>query len=318
LIHHIVSPHIVPGPDPRQDEYLQSLDTAVAAQMRAILHHKAFQSLEAVWRGLQFLISGVETSEDLQIFVCDVAKSELLQAIASGSGRLEDSVLFERLVTEREEEPWSVWVSGETFGGTEQDLILLGSLGAAAAQSGGPLLASATPGLLGCEVWSERDAQNDAVSQAWQLLRSSPVAPWIGVAAPRFLLRLPYGAATDPIDAFAFEELADPSSEHESFLWGASALACATLIATSFVESSWEMTLGDHLELVDLPAATFTVDGEPHLKPCAEVNVPQRVGESMLALGVMPLMSFKNRNAVRLLRFQSMATPEGALRGPWS
>ena len=135
---------------------------------------------------------------------------------------------------------------------------------------------------------------------------------------PRFLLRLPYGPATDPIDAFAFAELDHPSADHESFLWGSPAIACATLIANSFVENGWSMTLGDHLEIGDLPAATFSVDGENQLKPCAEVNFPERFAEAILESGVMPLMSFRNRNAMRLLRFQSIAEPLRSLSGPWT
>lgn len=104
LINAIVAPHIVPGPDPRQDEYIHSLDAAVSAQMRAILHDDAFQSLEAIWRSLHFLITTVETSEELQIFLWDATEAELRQAVGTESGRLEDSVLFDRLVTQREEE----------------------------------------------------------------------------------------------------------------------------------------------------------------------------------------------------------------------
>jgi type VI secretion system protein ImpC len=90
------------------------------------------------------------------------------------------------------------------------------------------------------------------------------------------------------------------------------------MIATSFLENQWEMSLGDHLEIADLPAVIFTVEGETQLKPCAEAYLHERLAESFLARGVMPLASFKNRNAARLLRFQSIAEPPRTLAGPWS
>ena len=60
---------------------------------------------------------------------------------------------------------------------------------------------------------------------------------------------------------------------------------------------------------------TLASSGESQLKPCAEVNLTQAAGESILNRGVMPLMSFKHRNAVRLLRFQSIADPPAPLSG---
>ena len=42
---------------------------------------------------------------------------------------------------------------------------------------------------------------------AWQALRRSAEAEWVGLALPRFLLRLPYGPDTDSTEAFGFEEM---------------------------------------------------------------------------------------------------------------
>ena len=324
LIDGIVAPYVLPSADPRQAEYVESIDAAVAGQLRGILHHESFQSLEATWRGLYFLVSQVATCEDLKVYILDVTKAELQQAGESDSGRLEDSLLFKRLVDQREQEPWSVLVSEASFGKQVEDLLLLSRLGAVAAQSGAPVLASADPGLLGCKAWTDEidppkaTAEPDADSENWQTLRSSPVASWIGLSGPRFLLRMPYGAATDSIESFTFEEIQDPQSEHEALLWGAPSLLSATLIATSFLENQWAMSLGDNLELDDFPTVIFDDDGEKQLKACAEVYLSERIAESFLDCGVMPLLSYKNRNAIRLLRFQSIADPLRSLSGPWS
>jgi type VI secretion system protein ImpC len=45
-------------------------------------------------------------------------------------------------------------------------------------------------------------AQEDA--QRWQALRHSSAAPWLGLALPRLLMRLPYGPDTDAVDGFDF------------------------------------------------------------------------------------------------------------------
>jgi type VI secretion system protein ImpC len=72
------------------------------------------------------------------------------------------------------------------------------------------------------------------------------------------------------------------------------------------------------LEVDDLPAHSFRLDGEAHLQPCAEVFMPERVSTALIGLGLMPLVSARDRNSARLARFQSLADPPASLVGPWS
>ena len=43
----------------------------------------------------------------------------------------------------------------------------------------------------------------------------------------------------------------------------------------------------------------------------------EETAEALLDYGIMPLVSFKDRDMVRILRFQSIADPPAALSGPW-
>jgi type VI secretion system protein ImpC len=130
------------------------------------------------------------------------------------------------------------------------------------------------------------------------------------------LARLPFGKSCEPIEAFAFEELSR-NREHDAYLWANGAPACALLIGRAFMARGWEMELGDELEIDDLPAHVFQDDGERTLQPCAEAALNDRAGEAMLEAGVMPLLSYKSRNAVRAMRFHSIAKPAHPLHGPW-
>ena len=127
------------------------------------------------------------------------------------------------------------------------------------------------------------------------------------------LLRQPYGARTDAIDAFAFEELAG-TNDHDGYLWGNPALACAELIGRSLIDESNDAEGPEiALDVTDLPAHVRDVEGERELKPCAEHLLSLRLGEEILKRGLMPVLSFRDRNAVRLLRLQSIADPPAAL-----
>ena len=327
VVRGIIAPYVVAAADPRQGELVASLDEAIGGQMRAVLHHPSFQALEAAWRSVEQLVTGVETGAEIQIFLLDASRPELEADLAAAGADLEQSQLH-RLLVERGAalpgaEPWTLIVGAYAFGPAPGELALLAALGAIASRAGGPFLAAATPEVLGCRSlaatpeprdWSAPDTDSAA---RWAALRASPWARWIGLAAPRVLLRLPYGARTDPTQRFAFEELA-AGRDHDAYLWGNPAFTCAALLAQSFREAGWAMRPGDHLERGDLPAHTWHEGGEPRLEPCAEALLTERALEAMLGRGVMPLMSFPGRNAVKLARFQSLADPPAALAGSWS
>jgi predicted component of type VI protein secretion system len=68
-------------------------------------------------------------------------------------------------------------------------------------------------------------------------------------------------------------------------------------------------------DITGLPAFVSTVDDEPRLQPCAELCLTERAVEAILARGIMPLVGFKDRDAARLVRLQSIADSPTALGG---
>lgn len=96
---------------------------------------------------------------------------------------------------------------------------------------------------------------------------------------------------------------------------GCCSLAVAHLIGRAFNAAGWDFEPGDVREIGDLPACTFQRDGETVLQPCAETLLGERAGQALLDAGLMPLMSHKHRNAVTVMRLQSVAQPAGPLAG---
>jgi predicted component of type VI protein secretion system len=149
----------------------------------------------------------------------------------------------------------------------------------------------------------------------WQALRTSPMAPWIGLVLPRVLMRLPYGSATDRISAFNFEEM-DTAREHGHYLWGGGAPALALLAGQAFQQQGRDLQLAGHRDLEDLPSHVYTTaDGERQQQPAAELLMSEEAGQALLDRGLMPLLSWRQRNAATLLRWQSIASPPQPLQG---
>ncbi len=317
LIHQIVSPHIVKA-DPRIDEYTASVDAAISHQMGAVLHHRDFQALEAVWTGIWELVTGLETDNGFELCLLDVSKKELQDDLEAHKESLTGSGLYGQWVDKAagapDGRPWSVIAGCYTFDHNEDDMALLAGLGLLASHAQAPFLADAAPSLAGCPSFDKAPDPAEWTGEAplWDELRKSPAAPWIGLACPRVLMRTPYGKSTEEIDAFEFEELSD-LPDHGHFLWGSAALACVRLMGTAFQEQGWGMRLEGHLDLEDLPAYTLIVKGEKQLKPCAEAFLSERAGDELSRRGLIALMSFRHQNGVRVRNIQSIADPPAAL-----
>jgi predicted component of type VI protein secretion system len=306
LIENAVRPHIVAGRSAEQDVLLDSVAQAEADQLRKVLHSPPFQNLEAAWRSVARLVNAAEEGGPT-ILLLDVSEEEVRNDLAR-AGSPERSGLF-RLIVESEtagaEAPWSLLVGDLGFGADAADVECLSALGALAQEAGAPFLAAARPSLFGCPGFDRRVdptawAPSAEDAARWQVFRKTSAAQWIGLAGPRILMRLPYGELTDPVDDDPPFEEVGRDWNHECYLWGNPAFACATLVLA-----------GRELDLDDLPAHFH----ERAMQPAAEALIGERAAERMLSHGPMPWMSYKDRPAARLLRFQSVADPATSLPG---
>lgn len=320
----IVRPHLAPEEDADLPRLREAVDEARARELRAILRDPSFREVEASWRSLDLLVRRAE-DESIRIFFLDASREALLGDLASRT-QLSDSVLYRRLVTETVDtpgaEPWGAVLGLYTFGPTIADAALLARIAKVAQAAGAPFLAGARPELVGCasiaEVpdpsgWGRPD---DSGSLVWEELRSLPEAAWVALALPRLLLRLPYGRTTDPIDTFPFEEMPG-TPEHEAYLWGNGALACALVLAGAFEQNGWDLRPETAAEIPGLPTHVFKDGLETRVTPPSEVVLTVRAAERILETGFVPVLSLKGSESVRVARLQPIATPAGALAGRW-
>lgn len=322
FIRQTVAPHVSPAGAPWQQGALAAVDIELAARLRAILHHPDFQALEAAWRGVDFLVRRIEAAEEIGVLVLDVSAAELEVNLAATEPAKPPELL--RLLRDRR---ISLFVGNFLFGQSPADLRTLSGLARTAADLEAPFLGTASPRLVGCDSFGRHPDPDDWKSDlapeteaAYQELRKTAQANCVGLAAPRFLLRQPYGESGDAIESFPFEELpGEPGHEH--FLWGHPGIACACLLAEASpdqdMEEGGEPDLPTSGEVGDLPAHKFTEDGETVIKPYAEAWLTERASDRMIARGIIPLFSRKDYNSIRIPGFFSVALPPGPLPVRW-
>jgi type VI secretion system protein ImpC len=311
FVESVVAPHTVPAENPELPRLRALVDAEAGARLRALLHHSKFQALEAAWRAVFHLVRAIETSSQLKLYLLDVSKAELA-ADLSAADDLRESHVWRILVKDAAGtvgDAWSVVAGNYSFARTVGDAEMLGRLARIMSFARAPFLGEADPGNSGTET--------EEAARHWERLRRLPEACWIGLAMPRFLLRLPYGKKTDPVESFDFEEMPGAPS-HQEYLWGNPAFACVQLMAEAFAHDGWEMRPGAYAEIDRLPVHIYAAEGEKHAKPCAEVLLTERDIDWILDQGYMALASIRDRDAVRLVRFQSIAKPLARLAGRWS
>jgi type VI secretion system protein ImpC len=310
FVERVVAPHTVPAENPELPRLRALVDAEAGARMRALLHHSAFQALEAAWRATFRLVRAIETGSQLKVYLLSVSQAELAADLSSADD-LRESQAWRILVDETtgsRGEPWSVAAGNYSFARTVGDAQMLGRLAEIMSIAGAPFLGEADPGSGGTE--PEEGARQ------WERLREMPEASWIGLAMPRFLLRLPYGKKTDRLESFDFEEMPGAPS-HQDYLWGNPAFACVQLLAEAFSMDGWDMQHGTSSEIDGLPVHVYEAEGEQEAKPCAEVLLTERDIEWILEQGYMALASIRGQDSVRLVRFQSIAKPPARLSGRW-
>ena len=305
----IVAPHVQPNPSRGDTERAREIEDTAQLAMRMILHHPQFQELEANWRAVEFLLHRLEIGAAVELYLIDLPKPELYANPGALARLLED------------DEEWAVIAGLYTFAAQPEDLGVLSAVAKVAADAGAPFLSSISPRILGCESFASTPDPDDwnaavppEVEDAWNSLRLQPEAEWMGLLLPRFLLRDAYTKAS--VESFRFEEMTTPPDPAD-FLWGNPAIAGVYLLAESFQEDGWNIRLRD-AQIPGLPLHTYEHDGETHMTPCAECWMSERAAGKFLNRGIMPLASMKHKDAIRLIRLQSIASPAAPLAGRWT
>ncbi len=303
---------------------IAEIDKRLSDQVNLILHHADFQKLEGSWRGLHHLVNNTETDEMLKIRVLNISKKEVHKTLKKFKGTAWDQSPLFKKIYEHEYgqfggEPFGCMVGDYEFDHTPPDVEFLNGMAQISAAAHMPFIAAAAPKLMNMDSWQELADPRDLTKifqtpeyAPWRSLRESEDSRYIGLTMPRFLSRLPYGATTDPVEEFDFEEDVE-NAAHDHYTWANSAYAMAVNINQSFKLYGWCSRIrgiesGGAVE--GLPAHTFpTDDGGVDMKCPTEIAISDRREAELAKNGFMPLLHKKNSDFAAFIGAQSLQKP---------
>lgn len=297
LVREVVSPFVLPATDPQQGALIAAVDAALSDLMRAVLHHPELQNIEALWRGVDFLLRRLETGPDLIVHLIDISAEEFA-ADLSRTDELSETGLYQLLVKRQAELAdggYALILGTYELDTAAAHAELLGRAAQIAAQAQAPFVAGLS--LDAAKLFAQPDAALDQASAlAWQGLRNLPAASYLALIAPRFMLRLPYGKRSDPIERFAFEEF-DAAEGAASLLWGHPALLVATLLASpDALENGPSDLLVDDLSVHH----SVDADGDPIALPCTQRLITTDAATTLAQRGVMAAVAHKGQPELRV------------------
>jgi type VI secretion system protein ImpC len=302
---------------------IAQIDHLLSIQVNEIVHNAEFQKLESSWRGLKYLLSQSETGEQLKIKVLNVSKKDLLRDLQRAP-EFDQSALFKKVY---EEEfgvfggtPFGALVGDYYFDKSGQDIELLEKISSVAAAAHAPFISAASHEMFNLESFTQLDQPRDLAKvfdtteyAKWKAFRQTEDSRYVALAAPRMLLREPYGSRTVPVETFNYEENVD-GSEHEQYLWGNAAYAMASRVTSAFAESGWcAMIRGVESGglVTGLPVHNFSTDaGETVMKCPTETSVTDRREKELADLGFVPLVHQKGTPNAAFFSVQSAQKPK--------
>lgn len=319
LVQKVVKPHLIKTDEKEQGKLIAAVDEAISGLMRQVLHHPQFKALESAWRGLFFLVRNIETDSELKLFLLDICKEELLENLKNVDD-LTDSRFYQVL---KNEENWAVICGNYDFRVNIEDVATIIRLAKLSNTVNAPFISHVRPDILGIDSLAAmpshknwRVSEDSSVFKLWNTLRELPEAGFLGFVLPRFMVRLPYSSETEPTENFSFEEFS-LNYTHDDYLWANPCFACALLLAQSFRKNGWKMGQSFLQDIEGIPFHMYKDLDETVIKPGVETIFTQEACEIILENGLMPLLSFRDSDKIRLARFQSIAYPPAPIQGKW-
>jgi len=263
----------------------QATEYIIDTEVSKFLHHPKVQEIEALWRGLKFLVDRSNFQAPIQIDCLNTAYHELLSS-------------FEYFVLEQRQQdsntiPYSAIVSTFPLDNNSDQINKLQKLAENAEMLQIPLLISLSHDFFGVERDTLTYTTLDPIRlldqpqyQLWNSLRQKTCARWLVALYNEFLLRNQY--ESDMRNAAGVTEHINKLSQR---LWGNPTLALASLMTRSFEVSQWTNNIygREHGRIDDLALFSQQTYGEPDSFQTLESTMTLDQAEDFATQGITAL-----------------------------
>jgi len=303
------------------------IDKELGQLLDSVYHNDSFQALEATWRGIDELASGVE-SPDVIIDFLDASKEELRNDLCDHETDIFGGELFKKVYIEEYDryggKPFASMIGLYEFDSTDQDIDWLRAMGKVANASHCPFVSSIAPDFIQpCKDMQEvaNIADLDALLShprmaKWQELRDTDYAAYIGLCLPRYLMRAPFGHGLklEPGNEVGYKETVIPGRTDDAgnFLWGNAAVLFAKNMVRSYESSGWAQHIrgpkGGGI-CSGLTVYTYEKNGYEEIQPPVEIAIPDFRERQFSDNGLISLVHKKNEAVATFFSAQSIKMP---------
>jgi type VI secretion system protein ImpD len=233
------------------DGLIARLDAALSRTLDAILHHPAFQAMEARWRGLHWLV-GTTDDPQVQVRMLDVRWSEIARDLERALD-FDQSALFD-LVYSQEfgmpgGTPYGLMLVDHAVshrlgkGSKVDDVAVLEGLADVAAAAFCPFIVGGDPALFALDSLADLDLRQeldagfaDTAYARWHRMRARSDSRFLGLVIPRLLARPLHRGRDHPRLGFVYDERA---ASGEDMLWLNGAFALGHVAARAMHQHRW-------------------------------------------------------------------------------
>ena len=292
------------------DGDITAIDQMLSDQLDAILHHDRMRRFEGSWRGLAWLVDGLDTSARLRVKILNVAWPEICRDLERAI-EFDQSNLFRKVYEDEFGTP-----GGEPYGlmiidhdvrhrpsanARTDDMTALNGLAGIAAAAFCPIVLGTSPSFLEVDDFADLATVTDIASPLrnndharWRNVTARPDTRFLGLTLPRMLGRAPWEDDGRRADGFRYAEYA-PEARHR--VWMSAGYGFAHVVGRAFAESAWPGDIRgadqDRIGggLVDQsPIETFRTDPDMvWTRKSLEIVWNDRQERELLEAGLIPL-----------------------------
>ena len=292
------------------DRDIAGIDRLLADQIDAVLHARRLQELEGRWRGLDWLVGGIEPGRRVKTRVLSVTWAEICRDLERAP-EFDQSVLFRRIYEEEfgmaGGEPFGLLVIDHAVrhrsaqGAPTDDVGALGQISAVAAAAFTPVVLALHPAVLDVERFSDLETVQDIASalrssdhMRWRSLAGRADMRFVAVTLPRLLARHPWTDDPGRTDGFRYREYAP---DVDSRVWMSAAYGFAAAAVRAFANHGWPADVrGVEIDrvggglvtgLAPEPFASGPPDAWP--RTAIEFRLSDRQERALVEIGLMPV-----------------------------